>query len=71
MLLGNLRVNRIMDHYDKIRHTRLSKLIRYHHRNLHVCIQKKLEKRNANRKEKKEMGFQYFEPKWLTNSVHV
>ena len=69
--LGNVRINRIMDHGDKIRQEELQSLIRYHHDHLHTTVQRKLELRNAKRKADRKMGFQYFEPKWLTNSIHI
>ena len=70
-LLGNMRINRIFDYYKKIEDKRLSKLIRKYHFHFHNCIQKLLERRNMKRKMKKQMGFQYLEPKWLTNSIHI
>ena len=70
-LLGNLRINRIMDYSSKITHCELSRLVAYHHRRLHSEVQRKLGMRSAERKERLQMGFQYFEPKWLTNSIHV
>lgn len=70
-LLGNIRINRIFDHHNKVKDNELRKLIKEYHDLFHGCIQKKLERRNKKRKERDEMGFQYFEPKWLPNSVHV
>lgn len=69
--LGNFRINRIMDHAKKVRGLELKGLVQHHHSYLHTVVQKELETRNAARKAERKMGFQYFEPKWLTNSIHV
>ena len=70
-LLGNLRVNRVMDHYDKMTDYRLKMITQSLYRRFHSCIQSELEKRNAKRKTEGKLGFQYFEPKWMPNSIHV
>lgn len=70
-LLGNVRINRLFDYYPRIEDPKLAKVIKKYHKYFHECIQKVLEKRNAQRRSNGKLGFQYFEPKWVTNSVHV
>lgn len=70
-LVGNMRVNRIFDYHDKLTDWRLRALVLRFHGRMHGCVQRLLEKRNAERKFRNEMGLQYLEPKWLTNSVHI
>ena len=70
-MLGNFRANRIMDHYDKVQDPALGQLVWKYYRRFKSCIQKRLEKRNAERKKKSQLGYQFFEPKWLPNSVHI
>lgn len=70
-LLGNVRLNRIFDYHNKLNDEKLQKLVKKYYLYFHNCLQELLEKRNARRSSKDQMGYQYFEPKWLTNSIHV
>ena len=38
---------------------------------MHTEIQRELEKRNADRKKRNQLTYQYLEPKWQTNSIHI
>ena len=69
--LQQFRANRIMGYYDNVRDLRLKRIVWESHVRFHGCLQKLLEERNAGRKEKKQLGMQQLEPKWLTNSVHI
>ena len=70
-MLGNFRANRIMDHFDKVQDPSLGRLVWKYYRRFNSCIQTRLEKRNAERKNIFKLGYQFFEPKWLPNSVHI
>jgi len=70
-MLSSIRANRIMDYYDKVEDPKLRRIVRRSYSRLHGCIQKTLEKRNAERKKNGLPGMQYLEPKWLTNSIHI
>jgi len=69
--LGNFRVNRLMDYYDKVQDEKLRGLVSKTYQKFQTCTQKTLEERNAERKKKGQLGMQYLEPKWMTNSVHI
>ena len=60
-----------MDYYDKVQDSELRRIVWESYSRFHGCIQKKLQRRNAERKRKNQLGLQRMEPKWLTNSVHV
>ena len=70
-ILGNIRINKLMEHYDKVQDPMLRNLTYTTYKRLHTCVQNILEKRNARRKAELKLTFQYLEPKWLANSVHV
>lgn len=69
--LGNTRINRIMDHYDKVGHDSLSLIIRKSYTRLHSCIQGILKKRNNERVANNQLPYRYLEPDWIPNSAHI
>jgi len=70
-ILSNFRVNRIFDYYEKVKDKRFGELVRRSYHRMNGCIQKELSRRNAVRKKNGLLGYQYLEPRWLTNSVHI
>ena len=69
--LQSFRANRIFNYWEEITDKNFRKISRKYHHKLNVEVQQKLQKRNAERKAKNQLGFQYLEPKWLTNSIHI
>lgn len=70
-ILGNFRINRVFDYHAKVEDGRLKRMVKKYHDRFHKCLQPLLEARNKKRKEANQLGYQYFEPKWLTNSIHI
>jgi len=70
-VLSSFRVNRIFDYHEKVKDKKFGELVRKHHQRMHRCVQEKLARRNAQRKGKDLLGYQFLEPKWLTNSIHI
>ena len=71
IILSSLRANRLFDYCEQVKDGRFKNLVRKSYYRLNGCVQNKLAKRNAERKAKNQLGYQYLEPKWLTNSIHI
>ncbi|XP_047133050.1 polyunsaturated fatty acid 5-lipoxygenase [Hydra vulgaris] len=69
--LDSFRANRLMDYSDKVQDKRFKKLVQQTYCVLNSKVQKTLEQNNAERRAAGQLTFQYVEPKWLTNSIHV
>lgn len=69
--LGFYRANALLDYYEKVRHPALKEVVHNQYKRFNDCVQKELEKRNANRKANNQLGYQYLEPKWIPSSIHV
>ncbi|XP_002167264.2 polyunsaturated fatty acid 5-lipoxygenase isoform X1 [Hydra vulgaris] len=70
-ILDSFRVNRLFDYSDKVVDKKFKHLVYKTYGKLNSCVQKKMETNNAKRKKLGQLTFQYIEPKWLTNSIHV
>ena len=64
-------MNRIFDYYEKVKDESFGELVRKHYHRMNGCVQKKLSERNAERKNDGRLGYQFLEPRWLTNSIHI
>ncbi|XP_047133086.1 polyunsaturated fatty acid 5-lipoxygenase isoform X1 [Hydra vulgaris] len=69
--LDSFRANRLMDYSDKVQDKKFKELVQQTYCVLNSKVQKILEQNNAKRKAAGQLTFQYVEPKWLTNSIHV
>ncbi|XP_066931954.1 hydroperoxide isomerase ALOXE3-like [Clytia hemisphaerica] len=69
-IIANVRINRIFDYWPGVTDLKYRALVRKAWFRMKE-VQKTLAKRNADRKAKNQLGYQYIEPRWLTNSVHI
>jgi len=69
--LASFRINRIFGYWEQITDQKFRKIIRKYQHRLIKNVQKTLAQRNAQRKANNQLGYQYLEPRWLTNSIHI
>ena len=69
--LGCFRANRLFDYFEKVQDKRFKDIVYKSYEKLRTCVQKNLEEENAKRLTAGDLTYQYLEPKWLANSVHV
>jgi len=70
-MLASLRMNKLFDYSNQLTDDKTRDIVRDTFRHFHVDIQTKLAARNAKRFKEGKLTFQYFEPAWMTNSIHV
>ena len=69
--LASFRINRIFGYWEQITDQKFRQIVRKYQHRLITDVQKTLAERNAQRKAKNQLGYQYLEPRWLTNSIHI
>lgn len=69
--LAGIRVNRFFDYSKRMTDDKGRHLVEKTYKRLMKCIQEKLEAKNLGRFYRGDLTYQYLEPKWLTNSIHV
>ena len=70
-LLAGLRMNTLFDYHDKMADDKARSLVKKTYVKFMSEVQRKLEGRNQKRFRDGNLTFQYFEPKWLTSSIHI
>ena len=70
-LLGTLRMNKIFDYSSELTDEKARDIVEDTFSHFFTKIQPKLAARNAKRFKEGKLTFQYLEPEWLTNSIHV
>ena len=69
--LAGMRYNQLFDYSKRLHDNEARNLVQDTYYRLNKCVQETLQLRNQGRYENNDLTFPYFEPKWLTNSIHV
>ena len=60
-----------MGYASKVQDKKLKDIVQKTYQTLHGCIQKKMEEKEAERVKEGWRAYQFLQPKWMPNSIHI
>ena len=69
--LAGLRFDSLFDYGNSLEDSKATNIINNHYSYLMCVVQPKLQKRNKKRKDKDDLTYPYFIPRWIPNGVQT